>query len=475
MTGRPRAVSLGTGKAFADMRRFMLLLAAFALIGCGTKPSQSSKAPPAGAEARPDAVGKVLSRYTLDELKSHLSGRHMKTLNAPAAPQELLALPESAIAGYIIQQEKSIYGDDRRVDYYDILDPKKIVAANSVAAIIGPDHFTESPGKLHILARTLGAEKNLCSGQSFMSQPTAAYCSAFVVSSTLVATAGHCTIGIKSSRIVFGFRAEKDNRNEVLVRQDIAAADVYTPTEVVAQEERADGADYALLKVDREIVNHSALPLHTEGSISADEAVYVLGFPSGLPLKMADHAFVRSVSSRGYFVSNLDTFGGNSGSPVLNASTHQVEGILVRGDIDYRDQDHCKVAFVCPTETGCRGEDSTLISALAKFVDQNKATAPASLPITRVFSSGPKISGSGRNHSGEYVVYSDPSPPGYKIANYTFSLSGDRACNAWSTCKVAVEGGRVAFRFSLQGHDEWPPPGQATSEGSLIVTYSPEK
>ena len=32
---------------------------------------------------------------------------------------------------------------------------------------------------------------------------------------------------------------------------------------------------------------------------------------------------------------DTDTFGGNSGSPVLNAQTNEVEGIFTRGGLDY--------------------------------------------------------------------------------------------------------------------------------------------
>jgi V8-like Glu-specific endopeptidase len=59
-----------------------------------------------------------------------------------------------------------------------------------------------------------------------------------------------------------------------------------------------------------------------------------MGHPSGLPMKYADGAKVFG-NFDNYFSTNLDTFGGNSGSPVFNAKTNEVVGILVRGDIDY--------------------------------------------------------------------------------------------------------------------------------------------
>lgn len=222
------------------------------------------------------------------------------------------------------------------------------------------------------------------------------------------------------------------------------------------------------------------LPLDTSAGVSIGNELYVLGFPSGLPMKIADQAFVRSISDKGYFVSNLDTFGGNSGSPVLKSGTLTVEGILVRGDNDYAYRGNCKIALVCPQDgKDCRndGEDSTSLTAIADIFGHTEPIASITkddrLPILRTFSSGEVLSGVMKGLSPEYKVGSDPAPSGYKIANYSASLTGDRACNAWSTCHVAVEGDRVVFRFALQGHDEWPFPGQAKSEGHLIVTYAP--
>jgi hypothetical protein len=82
-----------------------------------------------------------------------------------------------------------------------------------------------------------------------------------------------------------------------------------------------------------------------------------------LPTKFADGAAVRNNQPDAFFVANLDTYGGNSGSPVFNSDTHEVEGILVRGDADFVQHGNCQVSLVCPT-TGCRGEDCTRIAEI---------------------------------------------------------------------------------------------------------------
>jgi hypothetical protein len=245
-------------------------------------------------------------------------------------------------------------------------------------------------------------------------------------------------------------------------------------TSLIQRAEEPDGVDFAVFRVDREIKNHEPLKLNLNGSISQDDEVYVIGHPSGLPLKLADHAFVRQKLQKGYFVANLDTFGGNSGSPVFNSSTHEVEGILVRGDTDYQREGTCMIAFICPKGTGCRGEESTLISALADTLKGAQKQRLSLSPITKPFSSGPKVSGAGKNYSGQYELYSDPAPPGYKIGKYSYGLTGDRSCGNWATCAASIESDRVVLRFSLQGHNEWPSPGQGLTEGHLVVTYEPK-
>jgi S1-C subfamily serine protease len=77
--------------------------------------------------------------------------------------------------------------------------------------------------------------------------------------------------------------------------------------------------------------------------------LFVIGHPTGLPQKIADGASVKIANAVSYidpigsiirkanfFTANLDTYAGNSGSPVFNKRTGKVEGILVQGAEDFR-------------------------------------------------------------------------------------------------------------------------------------------
>jgi hypothetical protein len=87
-------------------------------------------------------------------------------------------------------------------------------------------------------------------------------------------------------------------------------------------------------------------------------------------------------------------------------------------------------------------------------------------------SSGPKLSGSGKDWSEWYQVRIGAAPAGYSVEKTEFWLSGDRTCGAWAECKeLTKDETQVAWQFRLQGHDEWGAPRQANSEGHLRVVY----
>lgn len=59
--------------------------------------------------------------------------------------------------------------------------------------------------------------------------------------------------------------------------------------------------------------------------------LYVLGHPCGLPLKYAPGSAVENIE-KAYFISRMDIYSGNSGSPVFCADTHEMVGMVVQSD-----------------------------------------------------------------------------------------------------------------------------------------------
>lgn len=261
--------------------------------------------------------------------------------------------------GFINITPKVIYGDDNRLDVYQVTraDMREI-ADSTVALIPQSDLANDGKGMVKILSTSYGKWRNLCSDEPFFDQPTAANCSGSLVGEDLIATAGHCVSRSTCSSYAFVFGYKMTDAKTA--PESVSESEVYSCKEIVAHE-YTDNQDYALVRLDRPVRGHRPLTIQ-QTPVQPGDGIYVVGHPSGLPTKVADGAAVREQLGS-YFTSNLDTYGGNSGSAVFNARTHEVVGILVRGAPDFvYDRDRkCTVSNRC-AEDGCRGEDVTNIS-----------------------------------------------------------------------------------------------------------------
>jgi len=238
-------------------------------------------------------------------------------------------------------------------------------ADGAVALFDASDVVDNGNGTSTLQTTNYGTTYNLCASEPFRTQPTGAFCSGFLVASNVVATAGHCvdTGNLAKVRFVFGFRmANANTANTVL-----SNGNIYRGVELLGRTLTSNGADWSVVRLDRAVLNHRITRVRFGGRIANNQAIHVIGHPSGLPTKYAPGANVRDNGPAAFFTANLDTYGGNSGSPVFDAQTHLVEGVLVRGENDYVLQGACWVSLACPA-TGCRGEDCTRTTEFASIV-----------------------------------------------------------------------------------------------------------
>ena len=199
----------------------------------------------------------------------------------------------------------------------------------------------DKPSFYEYSTQTLKERINACSTERFTNQPTLMSCTGFLVSEDVLVTAGHCMV---NNFDCSGFKWVFDFKNGV---KKIPADSVYNCKRIIAQQQVAlpilGVIDYALIQLDRPVTTGKPLKFRTEGRIKRGTNVAVIGHPLGLPLKIADNAKVKAVFGK-TFKANLDTYGGNSGSPVVDADTGLVEGILVHGADDLRQEGDCTVS-----------------------------------------------------------------------------------------------------------------------------------
>ena len=269
--------------------------------------------------------------------------------------------------------QKVIYGKDNRVDIFQITDRNVLDNSDSVVAIFDVSRVISNGNGTSALSTIRYKDaQNLCDQEPFFNQPVGPNCTGFLVAPDIIATAGHCINGSNylRKRFVFGFQMI-DSSNARLTIPDL---DIYQAVGIIDRKEEGEGADYALVRLNRPVRGHKIAKLSRSGRIADDEELYVIGHPAGLPKKFADGAIIRDNTPSTHFVSNLDTYGGNSGSPVFNSRTHEVEGILVRGENDFIMVGTCARSMVCPT-TGCRGEDVTRVSQFVTEVPKSTELA----------------------------------------------------------------------------------------------------
>ena len=269
-----------------------------------------------------------------------------------------------------ISHKKVIYGEDNRKEVSETNNPQYVELAKSTAAMINKKDLKMSGDKTQIHFQTLKDKMGVCENEKFSYQISLANCSGFLIGPDLLVTAGHCMAGEGPCRHyswVFDF-----NKDEAFDTK-IESSNVYNCKKVINHKLEAK-KDYALIKLDREVEGRKNLKFRKKGGPSVGDELVVIGHPSGLPTKIADGAKVVKSDNKDFFVSDLDTFGGNSGSAVFNAKNGLIEGILVRGARDYKfnttkgcyEVNKCARAF--PDFPFCGGEDVSKITRVFDYL-----------------------------------------------------------------------------------------------------------
>lgn len=266
-----------------------------------------------------------------------------------------------------IAKDPVIYGEDNRIETRESKNVLFQRLAGATAALVPESKLRFEARNVFIVAPPVAEALNLCPEERFSHQPKASDCSGVLVAPDIIATAGHCYMNPSSCGSkywVFNYEARNARQTRFVVR----SRDVYGCKEIIdmqltqASRNSEEYLDYALIRLDRPVVNATPVTLAT-GLPSVSQKVLTIGNPSGLPQKIADGARVRS-RGKVEFRANIDTFNFGSGSPVFDEATGAYLGVLSRGAEDFVTH---KTKSCLVSNRISDGADGEIISSVLQF------------------------------------------------------------------------------------------------------------
>ena len=259
-----------------------------------------------------------------------------------------------------------VYGDtDDRHEVYESSSDTQILSKSVAIRILKTymNYKENMNGVFIVNGPELGKEH--CSSVRFSEQVLGGphVCTGFLVKDDLLVTAGHCyrdmVADCNDYAWVFDY-ALKGAGDRTYV--NVLGQNIYTCKKVVRQRFEEFGAvDYTVIQLDRKVTDRLPIELDLNSPLKKGLPIFTIGYPSGLPAKVADNSTIIEEPNLQKFITDTDAFQGNSGSPVFDAKTGKVIGIVSGGQNDYVRNGSCKVVKIC------RPEDKCIMSSMSRI------------------------------------------------------------------------------------------------------------
>ncbi len=281
--------------------------------------------------------------------------------------------------GHAEAANKAVYGMDNREGSSDSKWLYQDIGRSTVAKFYNFQLVSFDSENYIYSGKTL-EESGFCADVQFSNQTTQSQCSGFLVADDIIVTAGHCITDSEeclNTSWVFDYTDESD-KNRLIPKKN-----AYRCKKVLAQNYFLKN-DFAVIQLERVVTNRIPLKYRSNKALKKiTDQMLLIGHPLGLPQKISFGGKIVSSDAK-YIVTDLDAFGGNSGSAVVNQNSLLIEGILVSGAIDkYYDEDNkCLQLSKCDNfdsdNARCSGENVYRITnfPLKEIIKREKSPEP---------------------------------------------------------------------------------------------------
>lgn len=249
-----------------------------------------------------------------------------------------------------------LYDSRFEVTFLNPLDSNQLALINNSFGILGiasaSDLIDHGDDSLRMAAvPSLAMRYHVCASEPYRDQPCLCSGTAFVIHENFALTALHNLEYNTLQELVLIPDFKLLTRSGKYARA-ISRENVFRISEVIQLEDTPD-IDMALLRLDHPAAPHQVLVVDSVNTVQTGNDVYTLGHPMGMPMKLTINASVRQVT-QDHFYATLDTYQGNSGSPVFDYHSHRVTGIVLEGMTDFISKGDCMTSNLCLVN--CKGE-----------------------------------------------------------------------------------------------------------------------
>lgn len=306
--------------------------------------------------------------------KIHLWKKSDKKKVEHLSTKQLVEQIQASTASIYDEDNITTVGETVRPSTHDANFINKINQQSESVCILIDRHslkeYDENHYKINFLKSFTEENPEICIPFNFGDEARLSGSTGFLIADNIIITVEHaldCS-NYTDKRIIFNFNTSMSKGKGVIPKSD-----VYFIKRIIDQRYNPGNSyrDSTIAELDRPRASSSPLIYDNTSNITNGAELYMLGHPLGLPLRLSSNGKVIDDSNKTMIRCDLDSFKGNSGSPVFSKETGNVIGILstVGGLLEHHQEHDCLILVSCSTPDeldnfNCRLVDVVRISEL---------------------------------------------------------------------------------------------------------------